>query len=94
MTKPCYTVFPFPGGIANTVYIHSEEVTDVTYVTGRVRVKVKAIGALTQDSLSTAAQPYTASTLPPATEITMGTVPGSETSQVGSSIAKLYITQN
>ncbi len=66
----------------------------MTYVTGRVRVKVKAIGALTQDSLSTAAQPYTASTLPPATEITMGTVPGSETSQVGSSIAKLYITQN
>lgn len=29
------------------MYIHSEEVSDITYVVDRVRVKVKAIGALT-----------------------------------------------
>ncbi len=32
--------------VPETVYIHSEEVSDVAYVTGRLRVKVKAIGSL------------------------------------------------
>ena len=29
------------------MYIHSEDVSDITYVVDRVRVRVKAIGALT-----------------------------------------------
>ena len=37
----------FLGAVPETVYIHSEEVSDITYVVDRVRVKVKAIGALT-----------------------------------------------
>ena len=36
------------GAIPETVYIHAEEVSDVTYVNDRARVKVKAIGALTR----------------------------------------------
>jgi hypothetical protein len=36
------------GGIPETVYIHAEEVSDVTYVIDRARVKVKAIGTLTR----------------------------------------------
>ena len=35
------------GAIAETVYIHSKSIADITYVTGCVRVKVKAIGELT-----------------------------------------------
>ena len=35
------------GAIAETIYIHSKSITDITYVTGCVRVKVKAIGDLT-----------------------------------------------
>ena len=36
-----------PGALPETVYIHSENVSDITYVSDRARVKVKAIGALT-----------------------------------------------
>ena len=36
------------GAIPETVYIHVEEVSDVTYVSDRARVKVKAIGTLTR----------------------------------------------
>ena len=35
------------------MYIHSEDVSDVTYVSGRARVKVKAIGALTKSDVQT-----------------------------------------
>ena len=35
------------GAIAETIYIHSKSIADITYVTGCVRVKVKAIGELT-----------------------------------------------
>lgn len=35
------------GAVADTVYIHSEEISNITYVANRVRVKVKAIGAFT-----------------------------------------------
>ena len=35
------------GAIPESVYIHVEEVSDVTYVSDRARVKVKAIGTLT-----------------------------------------------
>ena len=38
---------PTSGAVPETVYIHSEEATDITYVVDRVRVKVKAIGVLT-----------------------------------------------
>lgn len=41
------TTFPTSGAVSETVYIHSEEVSDITYVVDHVRVKVKAIGALT-----------------------------------------------
>jgi hypothetical protein len=37
----CYSV-----GIPDSIYIHSEEVSVVPYVTKKVRVKVKAIGTL------------------------------------------------
>ena len=37
---------PHLGAIPESVYIHTEDVSDVAYVSGRVRVKVKAIGAL------------------------------------------------
>lgn len=33
--------------LRKTVYIHSEEMSDITYVTDRVHVRVKAIGAFT-----------------------------------------------
>ena len=36
------------GAIPETVYVHAEEVSDVTYVIDRARVKVKAIGTLTR----------------------------------------------
>ena len=35
------------------MYIHSEDVSDVTYVSDRARVKVKAIGALTRSDVQT-----------------------------------------
>ena len=35
------------------MYIHSEDVSDVTYVSDRVRVKVKAIGALMRSDVQT-----------------------------------------
>ena len=35
------------------MYIHSEDVSDVTYVNDRARVKVKAIGALTTFDVQT-----------------------------------------
>lgn len=35
------------------MYIHSEDVSDVTYVNERARVKVKAIGALTSSDVQT-----------------------------------------
>jgi len=35
----------------DSVYIHTEEVADVAYVTGKVRVKVKAIGALSSQDV-------------------------------------------
>ncbi len=35
------------GAVAGTVYIHSEEISSITYVANRVRVRVKAIGAVT-----------------------------------------------
>lgn len=35
------------GANPDTVYIHSEEISDVTYMVDRVHVKVKAIGSLT-----------------------------------------------
>lgn len=41
------------GAIPETVYIHSEDVSDVTYVSDRARVKVKAIGALTRSDVQT-----------------------------------------
>ena len=44
---------PIPGAIPETVYIHSEDVSDVTYVSDRARVKVKAIGALTRSDIQT-----------------------------------------
>ena len=50
----------YTGGLVDTVYIHSEELTDITYVMDRVRVRVKAIGSLTQDDARTAARPYMA----------------------------------
>ena len=41
------------GAISSTVYIHSEEISDITYVQDRVRVRVKAIGALSvQDAIT------------------------------------------
>ena len=52
------------GGLVN-VYIHSEELTDVKYVTDRVRVRVKAIGSLTLDDARTAARPHVATTPTP-----------------------------
>ena len=36
------------GAIPETVYVHAEEVSDVTYVSDRARVKVKVIGTLTR----------------------------------------------
>ena len=47
------------------MYIHSEELTDITYVMDRVRVRVKAIGSLTQDDARTAARPYVAALTTP-----------------------------
>lgn len=35
------------------MYIHSEDVSDVTYVSDRARVKVKAIGALSRSDVQT-----------------------------------------
>ena len=62
--------------MAETVFIYSEEVTDVTYVMDRVRVRVKAIGSLTPDSAGTAAQPYVPTSAKPAAEITLGAAAG------------------
>ena len=42
----------FTGAVEETVYVHTQDVSDVTYVEGRIRVRVKVIGNL-PDALST-----------------------------------------